>query len=59
LSSLISDPFFSNILARLGMSSHFTSLSRGVIDTRDVIYFLSLTLIFLFLTRLTLEKRKW
>lgn len=49
----------SNILSVFGMSNHFASLSRGVIDTRDVIYFLSLTVFFLMLTRFILEKRKW
>jgi ABC-2 type transport system permease protein len=48
-----------NILVNLGISSHYASLSRGVIDTRDVIYFLSLTAFFILLTRFVLEKRKW
>lgn len=34
----------------LGMSYHYNSMSRGVIDTRDLIYFLSLICLFLFLT---------
>ncbi|MEN9323709.1 MAG: gliding motility-associated transporter permease subunit GldF [Bacteroidota bacterium] len=45
--------FFTSIeggLAYLGMGSHFKSMSRGVLDTRDVIYFLSLTYIFLSIT---------
>lgn len=43
----------------LGINSHYQSLSRGVIDTRDVIYFVSLTFFFILLTRLVLESRKW
>ncbi|MES2629948.1 MAG: gliding motility-associated ABC transporter permease subunit GldF, partial [Bacteroidota bacterium] len=43
----------------LGINSHYLSLSRGVIDTRDVIYFVSLTFFFILLTRFTLESRKW
>lgn len=43
----------------LGIRHHYVSLSRGVIDTRDVIYFLSLTGLFIMLTRLRLESRKW
>lgn len=58
-SSIISVPGISNLLALIGISSHYTSLSRGVIDTRDLIYFISLTLLFLFLSRFILEKRKW
>lgn len=39
-----------NILAYLGMNSHFKSMGRGVIDTRDVFYFISLTYAFLAVT---------
>ncbi len=59
LSSLGFSPFISNIISQFGMSNHYASLSRGVIDTRDVIYFLSVTLLFLLSTRFILEKRKW
>jgi ABC-2 type transport system permease protein len=38
---------FENYIATLGMENHFKSLSRGVIDTRDIIYFLSVTFLFL------------
>lgn len=43
----------------LGMQAHFRSLGRGLIDSRDVVYFLSLTAFFLLLTVLSLERRKW
>lgn len=46
-------------LALLGLSAHYDSMSRGVIDTRDVIYFLSIIIFFLALTRLTLARRTW
>jgi ABC-2 type transport system permease protein len=49
----------SDLLYGLGISSHYASMSRGVIDTRDVVYFLSLITVFLFLTKLKLESRKW
>ena len=35
----------------LGIHEHFKSISRGVIDTRDIIYFLSVIVLFLFLTK--------
>ncbi len=41
-----------------GMDYHYRSMSIGVIDTRDMFYFLSLILTFLLLTRLTLLLRK-
>lgn len=46
-------------IQQLGISAHYISMSRGVIDTRDVIYFLSLIAVFLMLTRFNLERRKW
>ena len=47
------------LINKLGISSHYTSLSRGVVDTRDVLYFVSLATVFILLTRFVLEKRKW
>jgi ABC-2 type transport system permease protein len=43
----------------LGISAHYSSMSRGVIDTRDVIYFISLSFLFLMMSRTALESRKW
>ncbi|MBC8756365.1 gliding motility-associated ABC transporter permease subunit GldF [Kordia sp. YSTF-M3] len=48
---------FNNTIEKIGMKAHFDSIARGVIDTRDVIYFLSVTIFFLFLTVLQLKKR--
>ncbi len=43
----------------LGINAHYTSMSRGVIDTRDIIYYLSYITLFIVLTKISLEKRKW
>lgn len=43
----------------LGINAHYAAMSRGMIDTRDVVYFLSLIGIFLLFTKLSLESRKW
>ncbi|NAS30202.1 gliding motility-associated ABC transporter permease subunit GldF [Flavobacteriaceae bacterium R38] len=43
-------------IANLGMKAHFDSIGRGVIDTRDLIYFLSLTTFFIYLTVFQLKK---
>lgn len=48
-----------DILERLGASHHYESLSRGVIDSRDVIYFVSGIVIMLAATNFVLQKRKW
>ncbi|QNJ98927.1 gliding motility-associated ABC transporter permease subunit GldF [Constantimarinum furrinae] len=43
-------------IENFGMKAHFDSVARGVIDTRDVIYFLSIALVFIGLTVLRLKK---
>jgi ABC-2 type transport system permease protein len=43
---------------QLGVNAHYISLSRGVIDTRDLIYFFSLIAVFLLLTKAILKERK-
>ncbi|MDQ3046413.1 MAG: gliding motility-associated ABC transporter permease subunit GldF [Bacteroidota bacterium] len=50
---------FDNFILSLGINSHYVSMSRGVVDTRDVIYFVSLIALFIFGTRTVLESRKW
>ncbi len=55
-------PLLSNadlLIRSLGINHHYTSISRGVIDTRDVIYYLSAMAFFLLLTKFSLESRKW
>ena len=47
------------ILTFLGLGAHFESISRGVIDSRDIIYYVSVIGFFLFLNTLALESRKW
>lgn len=45
-------------LGQVGMDEHYNSMSRGVIDTRDVVYFGSLIALFITLTRFTLSRKK-
>ncbi|MCB4797826.1 gliding motility-associated ABC transporter permease subunit GldF [Neotamlana laminarinivorans] len=52
----IADFTSSNFIDQLGMSAHYKSMSRGVIDTRDLVYFLSITALFLLLTKLNITK---
>ena len=47
------------LLRSLGLKAHYDSISRGVIDTRDVVYFLSVIVLFVMLTRMVLQSRKW
>ncbi|NWJ51986.1 MAG: gliding motility-associated ABC transporter permease subunit GldF [Bacteroidetes bacterium] len=55
-------PFFGKaelFVQLLGANAHYLSLSRGVIDSRDVVFFLSAITLFIALSRLSLERRKW
>ncbi len=47
------------IFEYLGLGSHFHSIGRGVIDTRDLVYYVSVVVFFLFLNVRTVESRKW
>ncbi|GGC96603.1 gliding motility-associated ABC transporter permease subunit GldF [Flavobacterium lutivivi] len=48
----------SDIIAQLGMDYHFKSMSRGVLDTRDILYFVSISIAFLSLTVYQLKSIK-
>ena len=50
---------FNLFVKSLGIRHHYESVSRGVIDTRDVLYFLSVIFLFLTFTYLVLQSRKW
>ncbi|WP_242095021.1 gliding motility-associated ABC transporter permease subunit GldF [Aestuariivivens sediminicola] len=54
----IADFMSINGIEQLGMSYHFKSMSRGVIDTRDIIYFISVSAFFIVLTKGILSKIK-
>lgn len=51
--------FFGDIvyMENLGMASHYNSMSRGVIDTRDLVYFISVALAFLVFTKFRIQKQ--
>lgn len=51
-------PAAENFISYLGMDSHFKSMARGVIDTRDILYFVSLTMLFLSFTVYKLKGHK-
>jgi len=46
-------------IQNLGINVHYQSISRGVLDTRDLIYFLSFIALFLALTKTVIGGRKW
>ncbi|MBL7805172.1 MAG: gliding motility-associated ABC transporter permease subunit GldF [Saprospiraceae bacterium] len=48
-----------DIVQAFGIQYHYESMSRGVLDTRDIVYFLSIIAVFMAATVLTLGKRRW
>ena len=50
--------FLGSFLEQLSLSTHFNNIARGVLDTRDVIYYLSMMVFFLALTAQSLAARK-
>jgi len=48
-----------NIIQQIGIKAHYLSMSRGVIDTRDLIYFITLIAFFIICTKTVLQSRKW
>lgn len=48
-----------NFIISLGINDHYLSLSKGLIDSRDVIYFLAFIAIFILFTQVVLQSRKW
>ena len=46
-------------LLSLGIDAHYSSMGRGVIDSRDLLYFISVIILFLYLTKIKLDSRKW
>jgi len=49
--------FFGKALNYLGLNSHISSIARGVVDTRDLIYYASIMVIFALLTIIRVKKR--
>lgn len=59
LSQILSLQKFDSVLINLGINEHYQSISRGVLDSRDLIYFLSVIVLFLLITKTILGGRKW
>lgn len=47
------------IVESIGLDAHYNAMGKGVIDSRDVIYFLSIITLFIYLTRTALARRRW
>lgn len=47
------------LIKSLGINEHYISMSRGVLDTRDMLYFLGIIALFILLSVFSIERRKW
>ncbi|RAJ31660.1 ABC-2 type transport system permease protein [Pedobacter cryoconitis] len=59
LAKIFASTVLEDIFSWLSINAHFQSMSRGVLDTRDVIYFVTFILAFLGITRIVIGGRKW
>jgi ABC-2 type transport system permease protein len=50
---------WAKVMSYLSLTSHFEPFSKGVIDTKDVVYFVSVIVLGLFLTARSLESLRW
>ncbi len=57
LSMMLTSGTAANIVCQIGLSSHYESISQGVLDLRDVIYFCSVSILFVLLSIKTMEKK--
>ena len=48
-----------SVLEYLSITYHLGNIARGVVDTRDILYYLSIIVVFLFFAVRTLESRRW
>src|SRR6056297_396933 len=51
--------WLSSILRFISLDYHFQNIARGVIDTRDIIYYLSIIILFLYFAKQSLTERKY
>jgi ABC-2 type transport system permease protein len=59
LSKIFEFQYLETILINLGINEHYQSISRGVLDTRDLVYFITFIGVFLGFTKLAIGGRKW
>jgi ABC-2 type transport system permease protein len=58
LSDMVGAPL-SNILTVVSLRPHFPDFTRGIVETRDIIFYLSFVAVALFLASRAVESRRW
>jgi ABC-2 type transport system permease protein len=64
---IIGQPWITHLVPRtiaplfnyIGIGTHFENIGRGVVDSRDIIYYFSIIIGFLYLNKLSVENRHW
>ena len=59
ISQILSLQSIDTYITAIGINQHYQSISRGVLDTRDLVYFLSFIGLFLVITKTVVGGRKW
>lgn len=57
IAHIIADGSFSLLVENIGMKAHYERIGRGIVDSRDVVYFISISIFFMFLTVTRLKQR--
>jgi ABC-2 type transport system permease protein len=52
-------PVYGRVLSHLSITEHFDSFAKGVLDTKDIIYYLNITVLSLFFTLRSLDSKRW
>ena len=47
------------LVMKMGIDEHYKSMSRGVLDSRDILYFLGVIILFILMTKFVLQSRRW
>lgn len=59
LNTFVSDQIMRDVLSYISILDQYSDFTRGIIDTRHIIYYLSFTVLMIFFTIKALESRKW
>lgn len=59
IAKLFEGSYPETVLINLSVNEHYQSISRGVLDTRDLVYFITFIVLFISLTKLSIGGRKW
>ena len=59
IANYINTEWVTNVINKISFDKHFSNFSTGIISLPSIVFFLSVTAVFLFLTARVYEKRRW